>query len=287
MRPIHCLLAFALVLPAIGDGTADYPADLSKWLRREPPTRGDDRWFASNYDIAHVWIVYMAQGRPSARLRVPKRENGSPYLERQEAYPKMPFVVPHGTAKEGLAGEWCSVQVENGWIIGFNAGEWGGALWWFAPDGKERYKISDDQVIGFFKTEAGIFALEGLAHRRRSRGQIVRLQKDSTGHWRSSQHVDLDGAPEVGVLDSMGLLTVATHDRLLRVNLATKAIDVLLKDAFWGGLCPVSMILTPSGTVYIGMRHGVAGVEKRSGSYTAHWLIPNPDFDRPPQDGVK
>ena len=76
----------------------------------------------------------------------------------------MPFKVPQGSAKEGLAGEWFSVKISDGWIIGFNAGEFGAGLWWFSPDGKKREKISEDQVVGFFVTDAGLLALEGLAH---------------------------------------------------------------------------------------------------------------------------
>ena len=63
---------------------------------------------------------------------------------------------PGSSATEGLAGEWFSVKVSDGWIIGFNAGEFGAGLWWFSPDGKKREKISGDQVVGFFVTDAGL-----------------------------------------------------------------------------------------------------------------------------------
>lgn len=282
-----CLLSLVLIPTAIDAGLADYPADLSKWLRTQPPSLGDERWHAANNDTEHAWVVYMLKDRPSVRLRVVKLEKGSPIPDRQESYPRMPFVVEQGSAKEGRAGEWFSVQVSDGWIIGFNAGEWGGALWWYSPDGKRRYKISEDQVVGFIKTDAGLFALEGLAHKSISRGRIVKLAKDNEGRWVSSNFVELGGAPEVGVLASDGLLTAATHDRLLRVNLVTKRIEVLFKNAFWGGLYPTSMVIAPSGAVYMGMRHGVVELKKAGDIFRAHWLIPNIEFDRPFPPGFR
>ena len=32
--------------------------------------------------------------------------------------------------------------VADGWLVGFNAGEFGGGLWWFSFDGKRSKRIS-------------------------------------------------------------------------------------------------------------------------------------------------
>ena len=110
----------------------------------------------------------------------------------------------------------------------------------------------------------------------------VRLAKDGNGRWRSDQFVDLKGAPEAAMVGADGTLTVATHDHLVRVHLKTRKIDVLLDNAFWRSLYPNSMVLVPSGALYLGMRHGVAEVKNVDGVYQAKWLVPNPDFDRRP-----
>lgn len=286
-RIATCTLAILLVTTGLFASLSDYPADLSKWFVRQPPKVGDERCFVANNDTHHEWVVYLAEGRPSVRLRSAKRENGSPYPEKQESYPSMPFKVPQGSATEGLAGEWFSVKVSDGWIIGFNAGEFGAGLWWFSPDGKKREKISGDQVVGFFVTDAGLLVLEGLAHGNTSVGRIIRLAKGGDGRWRSEHFVDLKGAPVAAVNGTDGTLTVATDDRLLRVHLDTRKIDVLLANAFWGGLYPNSIVVGPSGAVYLGMRHGVAEVERVDKVYRAKWLIPDSDFDQLPCGGIK
>ena len=43
-----------------------------------------------------------------------------------------------------------SARVDDGWLVGFNKGEFGAALYWFSADGKQNYKISDHQVWEFF-----------------------------------------------------------------------------------------------------------------------------------------
>jgi hypothetical protein len=283
------VLAVLLVPAGVSAGLIDYPADLAVWVVAQPPRIGDEgRWLAANNDTAHQWVVFLRGDRPSVRLRVDNRGKGSPYPERQEAYPPMPFSIQQGSMAEGLAGEWFSVQVSDGWVIGFNKGEWGGALWWFSPDGKKRYKISGDQVVGFFKTDAGLLALEeGISYGTTSRGRIIRLTRDGDGRWHSEPFVDLEGVPQTAVMGADGTLTVATHDRLLRVHVGTRKLDVLLRDAFWGGLYPRSMMVAPSGTVYLGMRHGVARVDKTGTAYEAFWLLPNAEFDRVPEAGFR
>ena len=85
-----------------------------------------------------------------------------------------------------------------------------------------------------------------------------------------------------------GTLTVATDDRLLRVHLDTRKIDVLLANAFWGGLYPNLIVVGPSGAVYLGMRHGVAEVERvdKSTGLSGSFRIPI-SIKYPPCGGIK
>src|SRR3954469_25118873 len=110
------VLAVLLVVTGVSAGSIDYPADLAAWLVTEPPRDGDEgRWIAANNDTQHQWVVFLRGDRPSVRLRLDTREKGSPYPERQESYPPIPFTIRQGSMEEGLAGEWFSVQVSEGW----------------------------------------------------------------------------------------------------------------------------------------------------------------------------
>ncbi|MCB1099714.1 MAG: hypothetical protein KDN22_29360 [Verrucomicrobiae bacterium] len=73
-------------------------------------------------------------------------------------------------------------RVEDGWLAGYNGGEFGAELWWFSPDGTRSYKISDHQLNQFLVTDDGIFAAEGLSHLGSLEGSVIRLSRPD-GTW--------------------------------------------------------------------------------------------------------
>jgi hypothetical protein len=261
----------------------DFPTALAEWVATSPPVKGGglQRWLEANHDTEHHWVVFLENAVPRVRLREKDR-----LFQIQEHPPQIPFRIKPGFARAGLFGEVFAAPVLDGWIIAFNAGEFGAGLWWYSPDGRTRYKISSDQVVGFFETPRGLLALEGLTHMFLSRGRLIHLLRGPDGKWQSEPVLDLKGGPETGALDVDGSLVVATGDCLLRVHPATKRYDVILCHAFWGGLYPTSMIITPAGDIYIGMRHGVARITRKGTSYRLHWLLPTKAVaGQEPKDG--
>lgn len=280
MSPVLATLCAAVLLPAFVTAEPDqYPEDLEKWIAVAPPKRNSDASIAANNDTAHEWVVSLRDGHPRATLD----RSAPPPPERSD---RLPFEIERGSAKDGLAGTRRSIKVDDGWIVAFDAGEFGAGLWWFSSDGKKRDKLAEAWVTHFFTTEAGLLAIEGLAHMGVSKGRILRLARDQGGRWRAEDLIDLKHAPEAAVKRPDGSLLIATTDRLLRVVPSSKAVEVLHKDAFWRALYPNSLIVTPNGTIYVGMRHGVARLEKQGGEYKVAWLLPNRAFvPPPPQDG--
>jgi hypothetical protein len=173
-----------------------------------------------------------------------------------------------------MYGDMSIAEVPDGWIIAFDAGEWGGALWWFSPDGTTRRRISDDQVLGFARTEPGLIALEGIAHGVSSKGKVIKLVRSKTGAWVAHPLVDLGFAPMAYYKDSPKSVVVATTDQLVRVHVDRAKLEVLVPNAFWTDLYPTSVIGVKSQMFYIGMRHGVARVERKGSSYEVRWLTP-------------
>jgi hypothetical protein len=247
-------------------GQEDFPTDLGKWVTLDPPGPSSDEWLVANNDFKHEWVVTLRDGRPVAHLR--GKETPAP----------LPFEIAPGTAREGLSGWRYSIKVSDGWIVAFNAGEFGAGLWWFSPDGKKRDKISEAWINDFIETKSGLLALEGIAHGVGSEGQILQLIRSPTGRWRAEVFVNLKHAPDVGVKQTDGSLIVATTHRLLRVVPADKKVEVVLDDAFWGGLYPNSIAVTQDGTIYLGMSHGIAKLERKSGKSKVTWLLPNQRF---------
>jgi len=254
-----------MMLPA---QSVDFPNDLKQWYVTMPPEEGSDQLLAAHMDADHEWVVTSGEGAPQVSTR----------RRQQESPPPLPFEIKPGSSREGLAGRRTTAKVDDGWIVGFDAGEFGAGLWWFSPDGRRRHKISNDHILSFVTTTPGLVAVEGLEHGTISKGKAVRLSRNGDGHWSTELLVDFGEAPQVAIQDGDGLVLVATSKRLLRFSPASKKTDILLDKTFWGGLYPNSMVITPSGTIFVGMRHGVAKIEKDDKQYKISWLLPTKKF---------
>lgn len=94
---------------------------------------------------------------------------------------------------------------------------------------------------------------------------------------------DLGHAPQAAAKDTDGSVVVATTKRLLRIIPASKKTVVILDKAFWGEpfwgeLYPNSMVIIPSGTIFVGLRHGIAKIEKNGKFYKVLWALPDKKF---------
>ena len=68
-------------------------------------------------------------------------------------------------------------RVKDGWLAGYDAGEFGAELWWFSTDGSKKYKVSDDQINQFLVDGENVYAAEGLSHLSTSAGSITMLSR--------------------------------------------------------------------------------------------------------------
>lgn len=240
-----------------------YETNLANWLSIDASKLTPAYWKAANWS-EFDWTVKLLNGIPIA----------IPAEQLHSTNSVLPFPIKAGAAEQ--RGEPHVVKVVDGWLVGWNSGEWGGSVSWFSPDGSEKYQVCRDQVIGFFPGNNEVLAPAGLAHLDISYGKLLRLNQ-SNGHWISRSVVDLKAAPEAAGIDKDGSLIVATTDRLVRIK-SGEELTVILPKAFWRILYPNSLVVGETGNVYIGMRHGVARVEKTGRGYRVLWLVPEKSF---------
>jgi hypothetical protein len=123
--------------------------------------------------------------------------------------------------------------VEDGWLIGFNHGEFGAPLYWFSRDGKRHYLISNSYVVAFFMRPDGMYAIEGMAHMGASCGSLIRVARATRkGKWRAERFVRLPFAPNTISLKRDGEMIIALSDSLVLVN-SKGHITTLISDAPW------------------------------------------------------
>lgn len=261
---IAAVLSFASMLPSLA---AEYPSDVSKWIEVHLPSASAtvDRvvWsYAAGYSPSE-WGVANDQNQIRATLVGRNDEPRGP----------RPDFIP---VAENFRGGSAFAPVEDGWLVGFNHGEFGAALYWFSKDGKTSYKVSDHQVVDFIRRGNALYAIEGLAHMSLSRGSLIRIsQPGPMRYWQAEEEVRLPFAPYAASLLADGTLLIVLSDALVAVT-PDHRIRTLLANAPWNGLYPNSSTLAADQSkLYIGMRQFVGEYDLHEG--TLRMLVPSID----------
>jgi hypothetical protein len=210
------------------------------------------------------WKVYLDKGVPVGG------PSASPPYPRRRHFPEIDMHVDNFRVAHAAQ------LVDDGWLIGFNQGEFGAALYWFSKDGAKSYKISDHQLEEFFEIGGQVYAIEGLIHRSYNRGSFIRIHRSTAnGRWVVSTVLEFPSAPYAGVLGKNGTLYVVLSDGIFVVESAHKLVMVMPEEV-WGGLYPNSAILSPDGSnLYIGMRQFVGKYDLKRKEFSL--LIPDKD----------
>lgn len=194
------------------------------------------------------------------------------------------------------------IKVEDGYLVGFNRGEWGGGLYWYSKNGKKNIEIVGSIFSSpnqFIKRDNKIYAITGLSHLGMSFGNIIKIEKEQK-KWIVEELIKLPDAPYAIQLDSKDNMLVFTSSGLYSIdkeaNLDTLAIKIrrpiiptieveLPNDTIrikqkpinvhpkwlWGFLYPSSMVIQ-NDVVYVGMRGGVYKFDLKTKK--EEWLLP-------------
>lgn len=270
LGPLKRIAALCLILSQIAATSAqpDFPL-LSAWQAIEPYTRSEKPgWPSIEMTCANHssddWFVRSESGT----IKVSRREVSAP----QEP---LPFEIPAGrTVDEGLRGRRVVQKVADGYLIGTDAGEWGGALWWFSPDGKTMKKLGEQNVHGLLSLDGKYYALTGLAHLGIDEGAIVDAAPDGAGGWVAKPVTDLGSKPNAFITDSDGSVLVLTNKAVIRFSKGLQTRTIHSLEGSLGTLYPTSLAKDSEGRLYIGMRFAVVRLSPNGEKYMEQWLVP-------------
>lgn len=164
------------------------------------------------------------------------------------------------------------IRVGDGWLVGLDAGEFGGALWWFGADGKSSKRLGEENVVGFAESSKGVLALAGLAHLGSDSGKLLRITDGEAGNREVEVLADLGAAPRAFAVESQDSLLIVTTRGLVRVR-SSGAVEQLLPTNY-GLLYPNSMTVSPSGVIHVGMRHFITRLTPAGSGYKEEWFVP-------------
>lgn len=159
-----------------------------------------------------------------------------------------------------------SIKVSNGWLIGFDRGEWSGGLYWYNNDGTKKYLIKDKNVKDIITLNNKIFITQGLAHLRGDFGSISEIVFKNR-KWIVQKTNKLNGCPYKTIINGDELISITTKD-IISINSDMK-LQTLYKNNFWKILYPNSIALD-NDIFYFGMRSGILRLNKINGN--TNWL---------------
>lgn len=238
--------------PVLPDGWSIMPAPSERELACA--NRSDDEWRIA-IDDTGVHITKAAQREPN---------DG----------PQLPFTLPKDTPSRGRRHV---LAVGDGFLVGTDSGEWGGALQWFSKDGTHHAQIADANVRGLVALGADeVLVLEGLNHLSLREGTARWVVHDH-GAWRSAHTAQLDAGPSTLVAAADAVYTV-TPTSLTRIKRDRTVEIVQPIDTTY--LYPDSMAVDATGQLWIGMRHYVVRLTPAGARYTIAWLARGPCVPR-------
>jgi hypothetical protein len=202
-------------------------------------------------DTDRVCVVLREEGRIVVRMELEPIPHG-PTLPFRLDIEEVPLLTPSRRV---------AAQVADGWLVGYDTGEWGGAVWWFSADGSTRRQVSDHRVHQFVQSPDGLFAVEGLNHLGLDRGHVLRLVMRE-GSWQAEEFAKLPGNGYAMATDADGSLIVATRNAVVRVTADGQAVTVAQVDWLFGH---PNTIEIADGRVYAGVREAAVVVELQSG----------------------
>jgi hypothetical protein len=216
----------------------------------------------------HEWRVSLHEGK----VRIEPDD-----VSRRDARPPLPFKLPPRLFPTG--GWSYALAVKDGYFVGSNGGEWGGALYWFSANGKKRQQLAKENVRGLVAVSPDeVLSLHGLNHLGMRRGSVRWFKQGADGQWALSEEKPLDAGPDSFTATGDGVFVV-TATSLTKIG-PGRQVKVLEPLPTWM-LYPNSIAVEAGGGLWLGMRHFVLHLVPRGEKFTREWFVPSPCLQSP------
>jgi hypothetical protein len=159
-------------------------------------------------------------------------------------------------------------KVDDGYLVGFNKGEFGGSLYWFSEKGDTSYQISRVNVDYIFEYKKKVYMANGLFHMGTDLGKINEM-RFADGKWKVEETVELPSKSNV-ILPYKDRMLIVTTKTILFFD-GTNNFDFIKKDGFWNILYPQSAVIQ-NDELFVGMRGGVYKINLTTKK--EEWLTP-------------
>jgi hypothetical protein len=184
---------------------------------------------------------------------------------------KDPALPRHFALKNVMRGRAVVAKAGDGWLVGYDAGEFGGGLWWVGEDGRKSTRLLGDDVHAIVPRAQELLVFTGLAHMTMDEGNVYSYRPAVRATGSLARLVDLGSSPADALAGSNGTVFVAAHTRVVALD-SSNQLRVLFQNEEMGILYPNSIAEDPDGNLFVGMRFYVLRLERTAtGQYIADW----------------
>lgn len=152
-------------------------------------------------------------------------------------------------------------QTDDGWLISFRRGEWGGALYWISKDGRQHQLLGPLQVHQFLRDGDRFLAIEGLTHLAMTRGSLIEIYREGgVPEWRYRTVKTMPSTPYALTRLDDGTLWIALFGAIVSFDVNGQRKPVVNLPS--GARFPTSIAVTEDRKwVYVGGRFWVTEVD--------------------------
>src|SRR5579884_534003 len=145
---------------------ASEPALPAGWLKYPTPMEGSLALECGNYSD-HSWQVSLSNGS----VEIDPVSSPGAKGEEIELPPKM-------KVERGMSGHETMWKLPDGWLLGFDHGDFGGGLWRTNDDGSVSRKLLNENVKKILPAAQGVLVLTGIVHLRFDTGRAYTFSSD-------------------------------------------------------------------------------------------------------------
>lgn len=202
---------------------------------------------------------------PQGELRIEPHDPTEDGAARALPFKPSPKLLPGGVSHV--------LAVKDGYFVGSDAGEWGGALFWFSAQGTQHRPLANENVQGIAQTGPDeVLSLHGLNHLSLREGRVRWFKPDAQGRWNLDEEKPLDSGPHTFTATPEAVY-VMTATSLTKVGPGHQV--TVLEPLPISQLYPNSLALDASGALWVGMRHFVLRVSPRGEKPSRQWFAPS------------
>jgi hypothetical protein len=186
---------------------------------------------------------------------------------RNQSKPKHKIFLGHAS---GLWRIGDGVKVSDGWIHAWDAGEFGGGLYWFSPDGEKYRKIDGSNTLNVTKTEKGIFAFQASNHLMFGYARFIKVEPKN-GSWSPKLITDMHYCPQAILFDTNRFIYAASDFvSTMELDGTQRLLYRSAREIRAGGFCQ-----RKNGELWLGSSRSVLCLSpKADGKYSPHWFRP-------------